>query len=1181
MTFISWNINGWTAAKSKVRQCVIENIKPDVAVIIETHLAGDSKVECEGYVPFMHNRVKRHVNAKRNYGGLAILIREEITRFYDITDIDKSIDGLYIIKLINRFTRYTILLIACYLPPERSPWGRDASNFYAHIVNYLYIHSNSCDAVYMCGDVNGRLGNKQDYIKGIDNISDRQVLDKTTNNHGDSLLEFLMDTKMCIVNGRITPENNDYTFISTRGKSVVDYFIVPTDMLNKCIKFEVSRSRELINKYCNVADVDLNLQGCIPDHSLLMLKIQVGCNAEQSLPESVLYNNSIYVDHVSDNDNGSLNDYYKRYKIETVPNDFLSSDEGRQELLHLIEYIENVRSCQNEIDDVYKLFCDTYHAEMNRFFRSRNVHPRAKKRLKKCIKPFWSDHLQQLWNDLCEREKVFLAAEGTVRMRERNRFKDTQKLFDREYRKAERRYLRERQEDIEHICTNDPKKFWQTLKSLGPNKKADIPLEVYDDEGNICRNLNDVLKKWKSDFEKLYSQVPGDTEFDDVFYRQLRDDTGFVNNVPTKDGLNHDISASEVKKSVSQAKNNKSVGLDNLPNEILKNDTSINILTLLFNKIFDYQIIPSVWKVGIIKPIPKSSLVDPRMPLQYRGISLISTVYKVFSNVMNTRIVKVAEENHIFCDEQNGFRKGRSCLDHIFVLTSIIRNRKAQRLPTFVAYIDFEKAFDRVDRNLLYYKLTSLGISGKILNCIKNIYDGSKSGVNVNGYITDWFSSDYGVRQGDCLSPTLFGLFINDLVDDIRSCSKGIQIPNLNLHCLLYADDLALISESEEDLQCMLNGLMNWCKKWRMKINVNKSKVVHYRTKGSAATDVKFKLDNCEVEVVKQYKYLGMILDSSLDFLSTAKVLADSAGRALGAVMSKFKSNKGLGFNTYTKMFHTGVCPILDYCSGVWGFSKYECIDTVQNRAIRFYLGVHKFAPNLAINGDMGWYMSAVRRKVEMMRFWNRVHKVNHDRILKKVFLWDKLMCKRNWSFEIKQVFNDINMINAFHNDDMVDIEVVQKCLHENMCHKWSQDILNVPKLRTYVKFKQQYNTETYVKEIHNRKQRSTLAQLRCGILPLSIETGRYTDIPLEYRLCLFCDQDVIESESHFLLYCNKYAMFRYELLRKARLYDIMFDFRNEDDKLTILMSDALIKDTARFINTAFDMRQKCVYVNV
>ncbi len=97
----------------------------------------------------------------------------------------------------------------------------------------------------------------------------------------------------------------------------------------------------------------------------------------------------------------------------------------------------------------------------------------------------------------------------------------------------------------------------------------------------------------------------------------------------------------------------------------------------------------------------------------------------------------IAYINQLFADEQNGFHKGRSCIDHTFVLSSIIRNRKAKGQSTYIAYIYFENAFDWIDRKLLFHKLMSIGIICKILDCIKIIYEVGKAGVNVNRHITD------------------------------------------------------------------------------------------------------------------------------------------------------------------------------------------------------------------------------------------------------------------------------------------------------------------------------------------------------------------------------------------------------------------------------------------------------------
>ena len=158
------------------------------------------------------------------------------------------------------------------------------------------------------------------------------------------------------------------------------------------------------------------------------------------------------------------------------------------------------------------------------------------------------------------------------------------------------------------------------------------------------------------------------------------------------------------------------------------------------------------------------------------------------------------------------------------------------------------------------------------------------------------------------------------------------------------------------------------------------------------------------VERVKQYKYLGVILHEHVDFGVTAEVLAGAGARALGSILHKYKKMNGLGYYTYSKLYQSCVCPVLDYASEIWGYKGYDKIDRIQNRAIRAYLGVHSLAPNLSIQGDMGWTESCFRRKVNMGRYWNRLVRLSDDRLTKKVFLWALGQRSKGWASEMREV---------------------------------------------------------------------------------------------------------------------------------------------------------------------------------
>ena len=159
-------------------------------------------------------------------------------------------------------------------------------------------------------------------------------------------------------------------------------------------------------------------------------------------------------------------------------------------------------------------------------------------------------------------------------------------------------------------------------------------------------------------------------------------------------------------------------------------------------------------------------------------------------------------------------------LDHIFTLYSTTQARLSENRDTFVCYVDLKKAFDNVNRVDLWYKLEQLfGLDGKFLKVLKGMYAEVLSCVQVNDNITDWFSVEKGVKQGCILSPMLFSMFINDLAHYINSLGTGIVCGDVRLAILLFADDIALMAESEVELQKLLDGLSAWCFKLNCQIN--------------------------------------------------------------------------------------------------------------------------------------------------------------------------------------------------------------------------------------------------------------------------------------------------------------------------------------------------------------------------
>lgn len=736
------------------------------------------------------------------------------------------------------------------------------------------------------------------------------------------------------------------------------------------------------------------------------------------------------------------------------------------------------------------------------------------------------------------------------------------------------------QSELENECNIDQNRFWKSIGKIGVHKSRDqdIPLEVINQDGSTSTSINEVLNKWRADFSGLLNcnvQYAEDGETQVPESGSARDSAFFEDN----------ISILEVKRAVEGASRGKASGVDLIPSEVLKNDVSVLFLHVLFNVCFNKGTVPAIWGKCVIKPIPKSSSTDPRDPLSYRGIALASAVYKLYCSVINERLTKWAESRHIIADEQNGFRKKRSTTDHISSLTSIIDTRKKLKQSTFCAFIDFRKAYDTINRTKLWRRLSEVGVSGKLFRSIKSLYSSVTSCVRINNLHTDWFDVKCGLRQGCILSPVLFNLYVNDIAQYLKALGKGVKCDDDNVCILMYADDIVLLAETEQDLQILLNALYGWCSSNGMIVNGNKSKIVHFRNPSVRKTDFTFRCGNDVLETVDKYTYLGLLLSEHLDFDLTAKHVAQSASRALGLLISKCKLAGGLPFNVYTKLYDSVVSSIIKYGASIWGFKSYSCINAVQNRAMRFFLGVGKYTPVAALQGEMGWEPNSIKQWNCIGRFYVRISCTSNSRLNKRIALWASSKASsqcRNWFYIVRKRFSSLHLVNDLRLDRPVSLKVVRD-LHDaamgEFKDSWYINVHNAVgpskkgrnKLRTYGMFKSVCETEVYCKMILPLRHRAALAKFRCGVAPLQIEIGRFENRPLEERKCPFCNE--VESEMHVLLFCSLYDDFRIELFNRALAIKSDFNTLTAENMLIFLFSN---QDMIRYIaKTCYSILQR------
>ena len=1122
-----------------------------------------------GYHWYGYNRALVNIRARRGSGGTGILIKDYLFDHFYIDVIDRTFDGIIGLQMIDKVSQFTIIIFSCYLPPDNSPYATNVNDFFAHLTCQSYLYSNA-DVFLICGDFNARVGNLKDTICCDTEIPDRKIIDMCHSNvygHGETFVDFLLENKLCILNGRVTPAFDNYTSISVRGKAVVDYFVTRHDCFNMFNKVQVETSTDLVDR---LDLLELISNDCKPpDHSLVSVSLNVA---------SVIENYNCLTSNV--NCNSTIIPPSKRFKFADIPDDFQNNRLWKESVAKICNNLITCTYDQQESDRLYSKFCCLLTNEMELFLKYKCTFTEKNNRKdNKICKPYWTNDLTVYWKDMKNAENRFLKNARTGNRHLMNDFYSKRKLFMRELRKAERSYWQSQMQALDNACTNDPKKFWQFIKKLGPKKTIVIPEKVYINN-MLTADIDIVMKKWREDFQTLYN-VRDANAFDAAFYCHAKNslttlEENMVNGMLNDNrALNLPISFQEVQYMLNKLKKNKATGIDNIPNEMLMNNDVVKILFNLYSKCFETSVIPSDWHKAIISPIPKNSSKDPHVPTNYRAISLLSCVCKGYTNILNNRLTSYYETSNSFANEQNGFRAKRACIDHIFSLTAIIRNRLASKEPTFACFIDFQKAFDFVDRDLLLYRLLLDNVNGKIYLAIKSLYDYTLSSIRLNGKFTDYFNINYGVRQGDSLSTTLFSAFINNLASDINSLNLGINIDEYKVSTLFYADDIVLIAKCERELQLILNAVDAWCKKWRMTINIDKTNIVHFRPRNTNLTEFNFKIGNSDLDKVNRYKYLGIMIDEFLTFNDNAELLSGAANRALGSIINQFKLFKNAGYKAFSKLFNTNVCSILDYCSGVWGNKAFHVIDKVQYRAQRWYLGVHNKTPLHAIAGDMGWDDSLIRRHISILRLWNRLIKMDNSRIAKMIFMWDKRICRKNWNYDAKSILEKIDCSENFDNNTTIDLKLAATKLRNIMSLQWKEELNAKPKLRTYVKFKENYGTESYVKFCMNRTERSLIAQIRSGTLPINIEVGRFRQIDIENRLCSFCDLGVIEDEIHFVTICPLYDDCRALMYSKISDNDF-FQYSNEE-KFIFLIENKW-KLLAKYMKAAWDIRKKRLY---
>jgi len=438
---------------------------------------------------------------------------------------------------------------------------------------------------------------------------------------------------------------------------------------------------------------------------------------------------------------------------------------------------------------------------------------------------------------------------------------------------------------------NDPKKFWRYVKR-SRSDGSNIPTLISEDE---CLHVSDKNKAnaLNNYFKSVFTADDGNIPH---HHSQSTSQIGEIV-----------FDVNGVQKQLERLNVNKSGGPDGIPNRVLR-DLSFEIapiLTLIFQQSYNTGQVPADWSKAMVSPIFKSG--DKSKPCNYRPVSLTCVCCKVMEHVVLSHLNRFITDNNLLSNLQHGFRRGFSCETQL-VLTvndwmSVLNNRG----QVDAILLDFSKAFDKVSHPKLLLKLKSYGIQGKTLDWIKAFLCNRFQFVSVSGSHSDIVSVTSGVPQGSVLGPTLFLLFINDIVYQTNSTLR------------LFADDCIVYrkidsSVDHEKLDLDLNNLSSWSNRWQMTFNTSKCKILPITNKRSPSKYT-YSLGDTGLEHVKSHRYLGITCNSQLRWSEHVNNISTKANRTLGIVRRILKP---CSTDVKSRAYISLVRPQLEYASAVW-----------------------------------------------------------------------------------------------------------------------------------------------------------------------------------------------------------------------------------------------------------------------
>lgn len=496
------------------------------------------------------------------------------------------------------------------------------------------------------------------------------------------------------------------------------------------------------------------------------------------------------------------------------------------------------------------------------------------------------------------------------------------------YNRILKKAIKEVKKNYYHNCferfKNDLQKTWKTIKDILSSSKCKSKFPEYFIINNSKVHEKETIAE---EFNNFFVNT-GPTLASNIRTPAHKSYKDYISNTYTQSFCFKTITSNTLSNIINKLHSKSSTGFDKISTILLKKIAPelIEILTIIINQTLTSGIFPSKLKIAKVVPLFKKD--DPCILNNYRPISILSAISKTFEKVMFNQIHEFFNEHNLYFSNQYGFRQLHSTELALIELTDkIIFDMDKGKIPINI-YMDLSKAFDTIDHRILVDKFKYYGFANESLALIDSYLSNRQQYTDIDGVTSSFMNLSTGVPQGSILGPLLFIIYINDLHESSNSFSF-----------LCYADDTTLSVSLSNDTSNTVAGLLNeelnkvndWLQLNKLSLNIDKTKCMMFHTKQKVFEKPILQIDNCVIEYVDNFNFLGVIINKNLSWNTHLDVIAKKISKTIG-ILSRLKHC--LPLQTLKTMYTSLIASHLNYGIMCWGFRCNRLLK-LQKKAIR------------------------------------------------------------------------------------------------------------------------------------------------------------------------------------------------------------------------------------------------------